>query len=116
VTRVLLVEDEPRIVRALRINLRTRGYDVDAAPEGRSALDLAARRHPDVVVRALARRQRGPGGSADPVGATTTADPLEVPGTGPRHYGSTTSLTSSPWVPGPAWQRLVAGGGGAGGI
>lgn len=49
-TRVLLVEDEPQLVRALRINLKTRGYDVDAAPDGRSALDLAARRHPDVVV------------------------------------------------------------------
>jgi two-component system, OmpR family, KDP operon response regulator KdpE len=49
-TRVLLVEDEPQLVRALRINLKTRGYEVDAAPDGRSALDLAARRHPDVVV------------------------------------------------------------------
>jgi len=49
-TRVLVVDDEPQIVRALRINLRARGYEVDAAPDGRSALDLAARRHPDVVV------------------------------------------------------------------
>ncbi|SEG93496.1 two-component system, OmpR family, KDP operon response regulator KdpE [Thermomonospora echinospora] len=49
-TRVLLVEDEPQLVRALRINLRTRGYEVEAAPDGRTALDLAARRHPDVVV------------------------------------------------------------------
>jgi two-component system, OmpR family, KDP operon response regulator KdpE len=50
VTRVLVVDDEPQIVRALRINLRARGYDVDAAPDGRTALDLAARRHPDVIV------------------------------------------------------------------
>jgi two-component system KDP operon response regulator KdpE len=49
-TRVLVVDDEPQIVRALRINLRARGYEVDAAADGRSALDLAARRHPDVVV------------------------------------------------------------------
>ncbi|MBT2212516.1 MULTISPECIES: response regulator [Actinomadura] len=49
-TRVLLVEDEPQIVRALRINLRARGYEVDAAPDGRSALEAAARRPPDVVV------------------------------------------------------------------
>lgn len=49
-TRVLVVDDEPQIVRALRINLRARGYEVDAAPDGRSALDLAARRHPDVIV------------------------------------------------------------------
>jgi two-component system KDP operon response regulator KdpE len=44
------VDDEPQIVRALRINLRARGYEVDAAPDGRTALELAARRHPDVVV------------------------------------------------------------------
>jgi two-component system, OmpR family, KDP operon response regulator KdpE len=50
VTRVLVVDDEPQIVRALRINLRARGYEVDAAPDGRTALELAARRHPDVVV------------------------------------------------------------------
>ncbi|WP_131743074.1 response regulator [Actinomadura roseirufa] len=49
-TRVLVVDDEPQLVRALRINLRARGYDVDAAPDGRSALDVAARRHPDVIV------------------------------------------------------------------
>ncbi len=49
-TRVLVVDDEPQIVRALRINLRARGYDVDAAPDGRTALDLAARRHPDVII------------------------------------------------------------------
>ncbi|MCW2942334.1 MAG: DNA-binding response regulator [Actinomycetia bacterium] len=48
--RVLVVDDEPQIVRALRINLKARGYEVDAAPDGRTALELAARRHPDVVV------------------------------------------------------------------
>jgi two-component system KDP operon response regulator KdpE len=48
--RVLVVDDEPQLVRALRINLRARGYEVDAAPDGRTALELAARRHPDVVV------------------------------------------------------------------
>ncbi|MFK4146895.1 response regulator [Streptomyces sp. NPDC004065] len=49
-TRVLVVDDEPQIVRALVINLRARKYDVDAAGDGRTALDLAASRHPDVVV------------------------------------------------------------------
>ncbi|WP_026416768.1 response regulator [Actinomadura oligospora] len=49
-TRVLVVDDEPQIVRALRINLKARGYEVDAAPDGRTALDLAARRHPDVIL------------------------------------------------------------------
>jgi two-component system KDP operon response regulator KdpE len=49
-TRVLVVDDEPQILRALGINLRARGYDVDLAPDGEHALDLAARQHPDVVV------------------------------------------------------------------
>ncbi|WP_019633316.1 response regulator [Actinomadura atramentaria] len=48
--RVLIVDDEPQIVRALRINLRARGYEVDVAADGRTALAAAARRHPDVVV------------------------------------------------------------------
>jgi two-component system KDP operon response regulator KdpE len=50
VSRVLLVEDDAQLVRALRINLKNRGYEVDAAPDGRTALDRAARRQPDVVV------------------------------------------------------------------
>ncbi len=49
-TRVLVVDDEPQILRALGINLRARGYDVDLAPDGEQALTLAARHHPDVVV------------------------------------------------------------------
>ncbi|MFJ9559463.1 response regulator [Streptomyces fuscichromogenes] len=49
-TRVLVVDDEPQIVRALVINLKARKYEVDAAPDGRSALELAASRHPDVIV------------------------------------------------------------------
>ncbi|MFG2298103.1 response regulator [Streptomyces sp. NPDC048603] len=49
-TRVLVVEDEPQIVRALVINLKARKYEVDAAPDGATALELAAARHPDVVV------------------------------------------------------------------
>ncbi|MFF1908418.1 response regulator [Kitasatospora sp. NBC_00085] len=49
-TRVLVVDDEPQIVRALVINLKARKYEVDAAHDGASALELAAARHPDVVV------------------------------------------------------------------
>ena len=49
-TRVLVVDDEPQIVRALRINLKARGYEVDTAPDGATALHLAARHHPDLVV------------------------------------------------------------------
>ncbi|MGY1583307.1 response regulator [Streptomyces sp. MN13] len=49
-TRVLVVDDEPQIVRALVINLKARRYEVDAAHDGAGALELAAVRHPDVVV------------------------------------------------------------------
>ncbi|MER7760247.1 response regulator [Streptomyces sp. NPDC097619] len=49
-TRVLVVEDEPQIVRALEINLKARRYEVDTASDGATALRLAAARHPDVVV------------------------------------------------------------------
>ena len=49
-TRVLVVDDEPQIVRALRINLSARGYDVVTAPDGREALRVAAEARPDVVV------------------------------------------------------------------
>ncbi len=48
--RVLVVDDEPQIRRALSINLRARGYLVDLAETGEQALELAARHHPDVVV------------------------------------------------------------------
>jgi two-component system, OmpR family, KDP operon response regulator KdpE len=50
VSRVLVVDDEPQIVRALSINLRARGYDVHTATTGTEALQVAARRHPDLVV------------------------------------------------------------------
>jgi two-component system, OmpR family, KDP operon response regulator KdpE len=50
VTKVLVVDDEPQIVRALRINLSARGYDVSTAANGQQALQVAASARPDVVV------------------------------------------------------------------
>jgi two-component system KDP operon response regulator KdpE len=50
VTTVLVVDDEPQIVRALRINLKARGYDVLVAMTGRQALEMTAHHHPDVVI------------------------------------------------------------------
>ncbi|MDX2545508.1 response regulator [Streptomyces sp. WI04-05B] len=49
-TRVLVVEDDPQLVRALVISLQARRYGVDAAPDGTTALRLAATRQPDVVM------------------------------------------------------------------
>lgn len=49
-TRVLVVDDEPQLLRALRITLRARGYEVEVAADGRTALELAAHKHPELVV------------------------------------------------------------------
>ena len=49
-TRVLVVDDEPQILRALRINLRVRDYQVDVAATGTEALQMAARHPPDLVI------------------------------------------------------------------
>jgi two-component system, OmpR family, KDP operon response regulator KdpE len=48
--RVLVVDDEPTMLRALRINLRVRKYDVTTASTGREALAEARRRPPDAVI------------------------------------------------------------------
>jgi len=48
--RVLVVEDEPGLLRALEITLRARGYQVASSTDGRSALAEAARRPPDAVL------------------------------------------------------------------
>jgi two-component system KDP operon response regulator KdpE len=50
VTRVLVVDDEPQILRALRINLRVRQFEVHTASTGAEALELAARHPPDLVI------------------------------------------------------------------
>lgn len=48
-TRILVVDDDPTLLRALTINLRARHFEVDVAHNGTDALRLAASR-PDVVV------------------------------------------------------------------
>lgn len=49
-TRVLVIDDEPHILRALRINLSVRGYEVTTAATGAGALRAAAEHRPDVVI------------------------------------------------------------------
>jgi two-component system KDP operon response regulator KdpE len=49
-TTVLVVDDEPQILRALRINLRVRHYDVHVAGTGAQALEVAAKHPPDLVI------------------------------------------------------------------
>jgi two-component system, OmpR family, KDP operon response regulator KdpE len=50
VTRVLVVDDEPQILRALRINLRVRQYEVFTAATGAEALAVAGHHPPDLVI------------------------------------------------------------------
>jgi two-component system KDP operon response regulator KdpE len=49
-TTVLVVDDEPQILRGLGTNLRARGYEVVAAPDGEAALAAAARVRPDIAI------------------------------------------------------------------
>src|ERR1700746_2468823 len=49
-TRILVVDDEPQILRALQTSLRGAGYDVDTASTGEQALTAAAVRPPDAVI------------------------------------------------------------------
>lgn len=48
--RVLVVDDDPQLTRALRVTLRAAGYDVVTAADGRTALRDAAAEHPDLIV------------------------------------------------------------------
>jgi two-component system KDP operon response regulator KdpE len=49
-SRVLVVDDEPQILKTLDLNLAARGYVVDLAATGEVALDLAAQQAPDLVI------------------------------------------------------------------
>ncbi len=48
--RVLVVDDEPQILRALRINLQARQFDVITAADGATALDAAKNQRPDLLI------------------------------------------------------------------
>lgn len=49
-SRILVVDDDPQLSRALRVTLRAAGYDVVTADDGRAALREAAAAHPDLIV------------------------------------------------------------------
>ena len=48
--KILIADDDPQILRALRITLTARGYEVITAPDGKAALAAAIDHHPDLVV------------------------------------------------------------------
>ena len=49
-SRILIVDDEPEIVRGLEDNLRFEGYQTSTAADGREALAVAAREAPDLIL------------------------------------------------------------------
>ena len=49
-TRVLIVDDDQQLLRALRINLNARGYEVHTATDAASGLASASRRPPDLAI------------------------------------------------------------------
>jgi len=48
--KILVADDDPQLVRALRITLAAHGYEVVAAPDGAAAIALAAQARPDIVM------------------------------------------------------------------
>ena len=49
-TRILIIEDEPALARALAITLNARGYETEVAVTGAAGLDLVATSHPDLIL------------------------------------------------------------------
>ncbi len=48
--RILVVDDEPRYIRLIQVNLEASGYEVRAATNGRQAIELAAAHSPDLIL------------------------------------------------------------------
>jgi DNA-binding response OmpR family regulator len=48
--RILVVDDEPRYVQAIQINLEASGYEMLAARDGQTAIELAATEEPDLIL------------------------------------------------------------------
>jgi len=48
--KILIADDDPQILRALKVTLRARGYEIITAADGAEALELAAAQHPDLVM------------------------------------------------------------------
>jgi two-component system, OmpR family, KDP operon response regulator KdpE len=57
--RILIADDDPQILRALKVTLRARGYDIVTAGDGAEALDIAAQHHPDLVMLDLGMPKLG---------------------------------------------------------
>jgi two-component system, OmpR family, response regulator len=71
VPRVLLVDDDPTMLKLLEVNFALEGFDVVAARSGEEALDRAATDRPDAVVLDVTL----PGIDGHEVAARLRADP-----------------------------------------
>jgi two-component system, OmpR family, KDP operon response regulator KdpE len=63
--KILAVDDEPQILRALRTSLTARGHDVLTAPNGETALDLLSSDGFELVVLDLGYRWTVPAGGEE---------------------------------------------------
>ena len=52
--RILVVDDEPQLIRVLRTGLKSRGYEVRAAADGLAGFEMFVDWHPDLVITDLA--------------------------------------------------------------
>ena len=59
--RILIADDDPQILRALRITLGARGYEILLARDGEHALEMAVDHKPDVLLLDLVHRRRDQG-------------------------------------------------------
>ncbi len=48
--KVLVIDDEPQIIRALAVNMQARGYEMIAAPSAAVGNAMAVDKHPDVII------------------------------------------------------------------
>ena len=55
--KILIADDDPQIIRALKVTLGARGYDIVTAANGVEALDQAVAQHPDLVMLDLGMPQ-----------------------------------------------------------
>ncbi|MFD1721783.1 response regulator [Amnibacterium endophyticum] len=80
--KVLVADDDPQILKALRIILTAHGYDVVTAGDGRAALDAAAHERPDLIVLDLGMPRLDGVSVIEAVRGWTTTPILVVSGRG----------------------------------
>jgi len=99
--KILIADDDPQILRALRITLGARGYDIVTAHDGTAALNAAIEHHPDLVMLDLGMpRLDGLAVSAESIRLTPTEwRILEVLLRNPGKLVTRESLLTDEWGP-----------------